>query len=201
MAFDIDRGKMEPGPAKYFVAVMLGPRSPDRSFEAALEAELGPIECRSPEYNFSLFSTYYDEEMGSPVRKHFLVFSELQPMERLVQTKLFTERLQERHAVIEKGVRARRVNLDPGYLTPWSLVLSTVKNHAHRVYMGQGVFAELTLLFRNGAYQPLPWTYADYSAVPALPFLCDVRSAYMRQLKQLHGGQAIAVRPDQAGTT
>ncbi len=201
MAYDTDRGKTEPIPAKYFVAVMLGPRSLDCSFEAELEAELGPIECRSPEYDFSIFSTYYDEEMGTPVRKHFLVFSELRPMDRLVQTKLFIERLQERHALIVKGVRVRRENLDPGYLTPWSVVLSTVKNHAHRIYVGQGVFAELTLLYRNGAYQPLPWTYPDYSAVPALPFLCDVRSTYMRQLKQLHGGQAIAVRPDQAGTT
>lgn len=197
MKYDADRGRIEPIPAKYFVAVMLGPHGSDSSFEVELEAELGPIEARSAEYDFSRFTTYYDEEMGSPVHKHFLVFRDPRPMDRLVETKLFTEALQARHAVTERGGRVRRVNLDPGYLTPWSVVLSTVKNQAHRIYMGQGVFAELTLLFRGSSYQPLPWTYPDYSSVPALPFLCDLRSTYMRQLKQ--GKHEDSPGPDRAG--
>jgi len=183
MSYDADRGKVEPIHAKYFMAVMLGPGSEGCPFMLDLEAELGPIECRSPEYDFSSFSTYYDDEMGRPVRKLFLVFQEPKPMERLIESKLFAERLQDRYAVVKEGFRGRRVNLDPGYVTPWSVVLSTVKNHAHRIYLGKGVFAELTLIFRNGGYQPLPWTYPDYASGPAHRFLSDVRSSYMRQLK------------------
>ncbi len=174
---------MEPIPAKYFIAVMLGPGGEGCPFVTDLEAELGPIESRSVEYDFSPFSTYYDDEMGTPVRKHFLVFKQPRSMERLLETKLFAEMLQERYAFSNKGARARRVNLDPGYLTPWSVVLSTVKNHAHRIYLGKGVFAELTLIFRNGGYQPLPWTYPDYSSPGVVRFLGDVRSSYMRQLE------------------
>jgi len=42
------------------------------------------------------------------------------------------------------------------------LVLATTKDQQHRLYLGQGIYAEVTLAFRSRQWQPLGWTYPDY---------------------------------------
>ena len=54
------------------------------------------------------------------------------------------------------------MNLDPGYITPAKLVLASTKDHAHRLYLADGIYAEVTLAFRGKQWQPLEWTYPDY---------------------------------------
>ena len=56
----------------------------------------------------------------------------------------------------------RPLNLDPGYITPAKLVLASTKDHAHRIYLRDGIFAEVTLVYRQRKWQPLEWTYPDY---------------------------------------
>ena len=56
----------------------------------------------------------------------------------------------------------RPLNLDPGYITPAKLVLASTKDHAHRIYLRDGIYAEVTLSFRGRKWQPLEWTYPDY---------------------------------------
>lgn len=61
-----------------------------------------------------------------------------------------------------RHAESRPLNLDPGYLTPAKLVLASTKDHAHRIYLRDGIFAEVTLVYRKGKWQPLEWTYPDY---------------------------------------
>ena len=63
-------------------------------------------------------------------------------------------------------------------------MLATVMNRAHRIYLGQGVFAEVTLLYQKRAFQPLPWTYPDYATVAARTFFEQVRAVYLSQLRE-----------------
>ncbi len=75
-----------------------------------------------------------------------------------------------------RGILRRRVNLDPGYLIASKLVLATTKDFAHRIYLGQGIYGEVTLNYRRGqGWQPHPWTYADYRSPLALEFFALVR--------------------------
>jgi hypothetical protein len=76
------------------------------------------------------------------------------------------------------------VNIDPGYLLPERLVLATGKNFTHRIYIGQGIYADLTLIFQKGAFRTLPWTYPDYADRCLIDFLTLVRNKYMLDLKQ-----------------
>jgi hypothetical protein len=71
------------------------------------------------------------------------------------------------------------VNLDPGLLTPENFILATGKNFSHRVYLGNGVFADLTLVYRNGGFHPLPWTYPDYASEEVRSLLRDLRREHM----------------------
>ncbi|HPP13008.1 MAG TPA: DUF4416 family protein, partial [bacterium] len=76
-----------------------------------------------------------------------------------------------------------QVNLDPGYLDLARVVLFTTKDFSHRIYMSQGIYAEITLLFHQGKFQPLPWTYPDYQTEQYLKFFSWVREKYRQQIK------------------
>ena len=78
----------------------------------------------------------------------------------------------------------RSVNIDPGYLLYERFVLATGKNYSHRIYVGQGIYADLTLIFQKGAYRPLPWTYPDYADAPMADFLMEVRHKYGEDIKK-----------------
>ncbi len=77
----------------------------------------------------------------------------------------------------------RTVNIDPGILSLERFVLATGKNFTHRIYLGQGIYADLTLIYHRGAFQTLPWTYPDYADAPLQRFLLAVRAKYARDLQ------------------
>jgi hypothetical protein len=57
-------------------------------------------------------------------------------------------------------------------------VLASGKNFSHRIYIGQHIYADLTLIFRKGAFETLPWTYPDYADQPIRSFLERARKKY-----------------------
>jgi hypothetical protein len=77
----------------------------------------------------------------------------------------------------------RRVNIDPGYLSASQLVLASTKPFAHRIYIERGIWAEVTLLFKQGSFTSLPWTYPDYAA--HIPLFNAWRERYKQQMKDL----------------
>lgn len=144
-----------------------------------IEKSYGPRDAESDPYDFSAISSHYDAEMGGPVMKRIVSFERLFPRERLAAVKLQVTEIEQRFAV-DGG---RRVNLDPGLLTMENFVLATAKNHSHRIYLGDGVFAEVTLLFtKHATIQELPWTYRDYLRDPAAAFLLSLRDRYKKKL-------------------
>ena len=67
------------------------------------------------------------------------------------------------------------MNLDVGYVTEAKLVLASMKDFAHRVYLGAGVHAEVTLLYRGGGWMSLEWTFPDYASGRYDTFLTGAR--------------------------
>ncbi len=107
-------------------------------------------------------TVYYQPEMGSGLVRQYLVFSGPEPAENLPDWKLWTNQLEVRLGLSPEG--GRRVNVDPGYLAPGKLVLASTKDQAHRLYLRNGIYAEVTLHVRHGRFQVWPWTYPDYAA-------------------------------------
>jgi len=64
------------------------------------------------------------------------------------------------------------------------MVLATTKNYSHRLYLGKGIYAEVTLKYEDGRYKPLPWTYPDYRSEEYMEFFDSIREKYSRQLQQ-----------------
>lgn len=152
----------------------------------ALKAAYGEIDAESEVYPFD-YTDYYREEMGYGLQKLFISFKSLIPMDSLPQVKLFTNRLEEELGCREGDRLYRRVNIDPGYLTGAKLVLASTKDYAHRIYLGQGIFAEVTLHYRKGGFEHLDWTYPDYRTELAKRFFKRVRERYLQQLRSTRG--------------
>jgi hypothetical protein len=76
------------------------------------------------------------------------------------------------------------LNLDPGYLTAAKLVLASTKDHAHRLYLGQGIYGEVTLSYRQGHWQHREWTYPDYRRADFQDFFLRLRDDWQRRIRE-----------------
>ena len=121
--------------------------------------------------------------MGADLRKRFFAFRDLITPDRLADIKLRTNALEIEVSQSGLYAEARPVNIDPGYLTLGKFLLATTKDQAHRVYLRDGIFAEVTLRYQAGAFEPWPWTYADYRQPAVLAFLQEARAYYHDRLR------------------
>ena len=125
------------------------------------------------------YTDYYTEELGSLLVRRFILFDVLIRPESLPDIKLLTNNVEDRFSVGGK----RRVNIDPGYIAQAHLILATGKGYTHRPYLRDGIYADLTLMYRGKSFHTLPWTYPDYSEKPVIEMLNRIRSKYLIQLK------------------
>ena len=150
----------------------------------------GPVDIISPAMDFD-FTHYYDAQMGSPLQRRFVGFARPVRAHALVYAKQRTNEIEAdfaRRFAAELCIR-RPANLDVGYLEPSKLVLASMKNFSHRIYLDEGVYAEVTLLHSGGKWQSLPWTFPDFRSGRYDEFLSAAR-------RLLVGG-----RPAAEGTT
>lgn len=145
-----------------------------------LSGYFGPVDLLSPWWPFTE-TDYYSREMGKGLWRGLASFLHLADGACLPDWKLFTNAVEADFAL---GGR-RLVNLDPGYVARERLVLATGKNYAHRIYLSQGIYGDLTLLAGKGGFLPLPWSYPDYAHETLRSLLDLVRKKYLWQLRQL----------------
>jgi len=126
------------------------------------------------------FTGFYDKEMGAPLFRRFIAFKELVQREALTDIKKTTNGVEERYS--RDG--CRKVNIDPGALSGENLVLATTKGFAHRIYLRDGIYADLALIFRNRSFRPQEWTYPDYRKGEVIDLMNGLRRGYLRQLKE-----------------
>jgi hypothetical protein len=125
---------------------------------AVLKENFGDIDRKSKIIPFD-FTNYYESEMGKGLIRQWVSFINPVRENEIKDVKLKTIAL-EKHLAKKDG--RRNVNIDPGYVSLSKLVLASTKDYSHRIYLGDGIFAEITLIYKKGAFQPLEWTYPDY---------------------------------------
>jgi hypothetical protein len=167
----------EPKPAKLVIGLFMQDRALFEPLAAELASEFGCLDMVSPWMPFN-YTTYYQQEMGTPLFRRLLAFKPLIEQLQLAAVKLTTNRLEDQYTRSGR----RRVNIDPGYLLYERFVLASGKNFSHRIYIGHRIYADLTLIYQGGAFEKLPWTYPDYADRPILSFLERVRDKYAADL-------------------
>jgi len=110
-----------------------------------------------------------------------LAFKRLIKQSALANIKLFTNDLEREYSIDDR----RTVNIDPGYLLHERFVLATGKNYSHRIYIGNEIYADLTLVYLKGHYNKMPWTYPDYASENVMTFLEWVRKKYVIDLGKI----------------
>jgi hypothetical protein len=139
-----------------------------------MTAAWGAVALESAAFDFSE-TDYYRSTMGDQLKKQFFAFEQTIDPGRLAECKLQSNRWEAEFATQAGLPDERPLNLDPGYITLAKLVLASTKDHAHRIYLGQGIYAEITLNYRAGGWQPLPWTYPDYRRTDFQAFFTQCR--------------------------
>lgn len=165
-------------PVKFVASLLTGKLELLSEVRMALEQELGEIDYASPLLLFN-DTNYYEAEFGVELQRQLVAFRTLRDMAELATIKNRTNELEMWWA---EGGR-RQVNIDPGYLALGKFVLATTKDQAHRIYIGQGIFAEVTLRYRKHSFEAWEWTYPDYANPRHIAVLNELRQAYREQLK------------------
>jgi len=165
-------------PAKLVCAVLLHDTLLLEKLTPRLRRDFGEIDFQSEPLAFD-FTEYYRNEMGSGLLRVFFSFATLMDPARLSEAKLATNQIEQEFS----AAGARLVNVDPGLLFESRFVLATTKDYSHRIPLQDGIYAEVTLLYTQKQFRPLPWTYPDYRSSDYRRILTIIRGLYRGERK------------------
>jgi len=179
-----------PLPVSRFAGLLAGSEEQLAAARRELAQWYGKIVDASEVLPFT-FTAYYDDEMGKNLLRQWVRFEALFNPEHLAKCKLETnmaETLLSREFGDVSTGKMRPINIDPGYVHRYKVILATTKDHSHRVYIAEGIYGEVTLHWHQNRWMPWPWTYADYQSETAQRFFVKARAAYLEQLQRVAGG-------------
>ena len=170
---------LPPQSAKLIVSIFAQEISLFEAIERILSQKFGLIDFKSQLLDFNQ-TNYYEDEFGSGLKREFIAFKRLIKSEALWKIKIATNAIE--RTFTKKG--KRRVNIDPGYLTQANLILASTKMFFHRIHINKGIHQEVTLIYQDKTFKPLPWTYPDYRTNECKDILLKIRALLHTQLKK-----------------
>lgn len=160
----------EPRKVRLFCGVLYSDLSVLEKIKIELEKKFGLILSESEAYMFD-FTDYYEKEIGGNLKKKFLVFKKLIDPGKISSIKLFTNKLEDKFSVNGK----RKVNLDPGYFDVNKLVLGSAKESTNKIYIGKGIYTDITYFFKNDNVQETERTFPDFRTENVKQFFINER--------------------------
>jgi hypothetical protein len=150
-------------------------RHPDTYISALeeLESVFSPVEFESEKFEFT-HTAYYEREMGNDLERCFVSFEKPLFPDQLSECKLATNGIEQNHLSDSGG---RTINIDPGFVGLAHLALASTKDYAHRLYLSDGIYGEVSMIYENRTFIPLAWTYPDYRTEEVIRFLLRVRES------------------------
>ncbi|MCD6310071.1 MAG: DUF4416 family protein [Candidatus Eremiobacteraeota bacterium] len=138
----------------------------------------GPIDYESETVPFNA-TNFYLKEMGKRLLRKFCSFGNLILPDEIIKAKYLSAKIEKDLA---KPGGYRNINIDPGYVCLGKIILSSFKDHQHRIYLGNKVYAECTLRYRRGRWDPWEWTFPDYRSEEYNKIFKKIREIYYRQI-------------------
>ena len=176
-----------PKPAKFIISMFTSDKFLFSLYKEELVKRFGEVDIESNTQPFN-FTDYYEEEFGENLMQKLFSFSTLIRQDELAEIKIITNDLENNN--IDKNIKKntthhkRKINLDPGYITLDKYILASTKNGPSRIYLNQGIYAEITLRFINKSFVPCEYTYPNYKTNEYINFLNSVRLKYKLQLRK-----------------
>lgn len=144
-----------------------------------LKELVGEVIKKSDIFPFT-HTTYYTKEMGEGLLRQWVLFEKLISPDLLIDLKHKSNEI-EKKFLNENG--GRKINIDPGLVSLSNIILASTKNYAHRICLGRGIYAEVTLIYKDRQFRPLEWTYPDYQEEGAQKFFNDARLLLKNRLQ------------------
>lgn len=145
-------------------------------------SQWGKLLAASPVFDFTE-TGFYTESMGTELKKQFLAFDGLIDPGEIAPTKHLSNDWEKSYAAENDHPEIRPLNIDPGYISEAKLVLVTTKDRDHRIYLQQGIFAEVTLYFRSKHWMSSRWTYPDYQRTDFQEFFTECRTVLRERIR------------------
>lgn len=171
-----------PKQVKLITAILAADDKSLKSAVGEVQEQFGKIDLQSDVWNFTQ-TDYYKKELGDNILRQFVTIEKLIDPGGLAQIKHKTNDMEQKLASRTDLQLPRPVNIDPGIIEPSKLILASTKNFAHRIYIGQKMYAEVTLLFDKGIWRSMPYTFPDYKQSHYHDFFSKVREKLVEQLK------------------
>jgi hypothetical protein len=143
-------------------------------------ADVGGILLQSEKIPFT-HTAYYNKEMGGKLLRQWVGFEKLIDPDFLAQLKIKSNRIENEYLNKNGG---RQINVDPGLISMSNVILASTKNYSHRIYLGKGIYGEVTLIYKDHQFNPLEWTYPDYREKIALDFFTEAREMLKQRLAE-----------------
>lgn len=178
---------VQPEPVKVFTGVLTPDSHMLPAVREAMENRLGPIDFISDAFAFDL-TDYYESEMGQNIRRWFWSFENLFDPGRLPEIKIFTNNLE---LAFCRRESKRTVNLDPGYLDFYKLVLASVKDRAQKIYLSNGIYADPTLYYLKGKWHPFDWSLPDFKKDTYYQVFQIIRERYRQKMRLIKPGDLV----------
>jgi hypothetical protein len=173
-----------PNPVLLFMAVFSSDESAFDWARKRAEKQWGPLALESEAFPFETFTDYYASTMGEFLPKRLWAFKNLIMPGMLPKIKCLTNDWEEEFKSFANHTVERPLNIDPGYIDLGKLILASTKDHAHRIYLSEGIFAETTLMYTQKRWKPLPWSYPDYQSAGYQQFLTHCRE-YLKSKRSM----------------
>ena len=170
-------------PVKFFLGLIYSQEVSKWDLERELQKRFGVIDRKSPVLDFSGFTDYYAPEMGPKLFRSWWSLYQLEEPGKLPELKHLSNQLEDDYLKSSEN-SGRIVNIDPGYINEARVVLASCKDFSHRVYLGQNIYGEITLIYRGDGFKPVEWTYPDYQCPEALRYFQTLKDDYRKQLKE-----------------
>ena len=164
-----------PKPVLLLTAVFSADSSAFDWVRKRVEEHWGALALESEAFPFETFTDYYAKTMGATLPKRLWAFEKLISPDALPQIKRLTNEWEAEFKSLTTSAAERPLNIDPGYIDLGKLILASTKDHAHRIYLSEGIFAETTLMYTQKQWKSLPWTYPDYQSAGYQHFLTQCR--------------------------
>lgn len=174
----------KPKPVKLIIGILAADKDCLQKAIEAVIGQFGQADLTSDVWPFDK-TDYYKEQTGGQILRQFASIDKLIDPGELAAIKHTTNRLEQELAGQLKRDVPRPVNLDPGLIEPSKLILATTKNYSHRIYIGNEMYAEVTLIYDKGVWSALPYTYPDYRQPCYWDFFEKVRRKLLEQLKSI----------------
>ena len=165
-------------PVKLFVVTLHRDEGILNEAISLVKAEFGELDFVSEDFLFEV-TNYYQAEMGERLLRRFCSFERLIQPDQIVHAKLFTNRVEEKYL----DGSQRRINLDPGYLDYYKVVLASAKQGGQKIYLREGIYADMTLVLYKKKWESFDWSFPDFKSGVYDTVLSKIRDLYKSQVR------------------